>query len=265
MRESTDLRCQVLDEGLRSSPESLSTWLARPLCFLEGMKAPRQWLQDRPGSHGVLDMSACEFVYGIPMQLLVLVSKTSELIRRKRTFLRHFPNTVLPRPFSTMCDHLELEILEWPVERMVEDIRGLPIAHESRKLITHQTRAFHQATIIYFSRLVRSIHRRHLQPYVEKVMDNLEAVERIKHGANLATGCVSWPGFVAAAEALDSEVQSRYLQWLRSIQFYGLGSYDRAREVVLEVWEMERIGKGLAPDCDWPAVIDLKDVRLMLT
>ena len=262
MRESTDLRCANLEE-ISSSPQDLA-WLSKPLCFLDRIETSDNWLQDSIPRNDV-DMSAFEFVYGIPFQLLTLMSKTSELIRRKKTFNQNFPTSAMPQILSVMCDDLELEILDWPVDRVIGDLQNLPIEKESQNLIDHQTKAFHQAIIIYFSRLVRSVHRMHLQPYVENIIDSLEAVEIIKHEANLATGCILWSGFIGAAEAIDTKLQSRYLQWFRSTQFYGLGAYDTACEVVLEVWERRKAGKDQSSCSDWPDVIESKDIRLMLT
>ncbi|KAL4783778.1 fungal-specific transcription factor domain-containing protein [Aspergillus varians] len=264
MREATDLRCAALDASLDPSSEAMTAWLCRPLCFLDSINAPDVWLQDDSDPGSSVDYSACEFVYGIPLQLLVLASKSSQLIRRKRTFARHYPCSVAPAPFLTMCDDLELQVLKWPVDRMVGGIDKLPIAEELKGLITHQTRAFHQAVIIYFSRLVRGVHRRHLQPYAESIIDHLEAVERIKYEANLTTSCISWPGFVGAAEAMAEALRSRYLQWSRSVRFYDLGVYDKATKVILEVWERDKTDKGLAPVCDWPTITEAEDIRLML-
>jgi arginine metabolism regulation protein II len=259
MRETTNLQCAALDASLDPCSEAMTAWLCRPLCFLDSLNTPAVWLQES-GPGRSIDHSACEFVYGIPLQLLVLASKTSELIRRKRTFARHCPGLVAPALFLSMCDDLEHQVLKWPVDRMVGDIGKLPIAEESRSLITHQTRAFHQAVIIYFSRLVRGVHRRHLQPYAESIIDHLEAVERIKDEANLAASCISWPWFVGAAEAMAEELRERYLQWSRSLRFYDLGTYDKAIEVILEVWERDKT----TPVCDWPTVVEAKDMRLML-
>ncbi|OKL60992.1 hypothetical protein UA08_03643 [Talaromyces atroroseus] len=263
MREATDLQCAALDADLGPCSEATTAWLCRPLYFLDSLNVPDMWLQDS-GPGDSIDHSACEFVYGVPLELLVLASKTSELIRRKRTFARHHPGSVAPAPFLSMCDDLELQILKWPVDRMVENIAQLPIAEESQRLITHQTRAFLQAVIIYFSRLVRGVHRRHLQPYAESIIDHLETVERIKCEANLTTGCISWPWFVGAAETMTEDLRGRYLQWSRSIRFYKLGAYDKATLVISKVWERDKTDKGLAPVCDWPTILEAEDISLML-
>lgn len=266
MRESTDLRCVDLAETPGSPPSADSDYFSKRLFFLDlSDNAAEDWLAGGPivSTSNTVDMSACEFVYGIPFQLLAIMGKTSELIRRKRTFTKHFPASALPQILSAACDELETEILEWPVDRIITEVRNQPIAEESQHLIEHQTRAFHQALVIYFSHLVRSVHHRHLQPYVYNIIDHLEAVEVIKHGANLATGCILWPGFIGAAQAIDKNVQSRYLQWFRSTRFYGLGAYDKACEVVLEVWQRRKSAKNQG--CDWLNIVESNDVRLMLT
>ncbi len=270
MRESTDIRCKattrILDAPPDPSPQDL-IWLSEPLCFLDTFDTTEDWLRDGSRSSAELDLSACEFVYGVPFELLVIMCKTSTLIQRKKRFSRDYPTSIMPQVLNTMCDQLESEILDWPVDRVVSTMSTLPIPEESFRLIEHQTRAFHQATIIYFSRLVRSVHQKHLQPYAESIIGHLEAIEIIKYGADLSTGCILWPGFIGAAEAIGKQLRSRYLQWFRSIQFYGLAAYDKAQEIVLEVWE-----KRSSEECqkyqfngDWAAVIESKDVRLLLT
>lgn len=261
MRETMNLRCISLDiASLDSSSEDITAWLCRPLCFLDGLNAPATWLQES-GPASSIDYSACEFIYGIPLPLLVLASKTAELIRRKRSFARHHPGLIAPELFLAMCDDLEIQVLKWPVDRMLGDIDKLPIAESSKSLIEHQTRAFHQAVIIYFSRLVRGVHRRHLQPYAESIIDHLESAERIKDESNHKASCISWPWFIGAAEVLDEELRARYLQWSHSLRFYDLGAYEKAIEVIMEVWEHDT---GLTPVCDWPKVVEAKEIKLML-
>lgn len=264
MRESTDLRCEASDKDIDYGPSDDLPWLSEPLCFLDKMESSTELLQDSTSTGAIDDMSACEFVYGIPFQLLVLMNKTSELIRRRRRFSKQFPGAAMSRILSDMCESLEAEILDWPIDRIIAEIADFPIPQESRDLMEHQTKAFHQAIIIYFSQQVRSVHRKHLQPYVHNIINHLEAVEIIKHRANLSTGCILWPGFIGAAEALDAKAQSRYLQWFRSTRFYGLGAYDKACEIVLAVWERQKPEKGHVP-CDWSSVVESKDIRLMLT
>lgn len=137
----------------------------------------------------------------------------------------------MPQALTTMCDQLESEILDWPVGRAVSTMSTLPIAVESFRLIEYQNRELPQATIIY------STHQTHLQPYAESIIGHLEAIEIIKYGANLSRGCIRWPGFIGAAEASGKQLQSRYLQWFRSTQLYGLAAHDKAQEIDLEVWE----------------------------
>ncbi len=263
MRETTDLRCGELGSSVGLDPKAITTWLCRPLWFLDRLNMPEDWLQESDPRCSI-DDSACEFVYGIPLQLLILVSKASELIRRKRAFTRYYPGLVAPALFLSMCDNLELEILNWPVDRTVKEICELPISEVSQSLITHQTRAFHQAVIIYFSRLVRGVHRQLLQPYAASIIDHLEAITHIKQHSAVTTGSISWPGFIGAAESVDEQLRSRYLTWSRSIRFYNLGVYERANDVISEVWEREKADEGLAPGCSWAAIIEAKDIRLLL-
>ncbi|XXH01237.1 hypothetical protein Hte_007591 [Hypoxylon texense] len=263
MRESTDLRYNTGADVPVCSPSDLP-WLSKPLCFLEESDVTEDWVGDRSQADGDIDPSACVFIYGIPFDLLVLMSKTSNMIRRKLRFNQEYPNSAIPQVLSDLCDGLESEILNWPVDQTVKRIFELPIEEDFRSLMEHQTRAFHQAIIIYFSRLVRGIHRSHLQPYAENIINHLDAVEGIKFRADLATGCILWPAFIGATEATNQRLQSRYLQWFESVRYYGLGSYDKAHEVVLEVWERQRSGDSVASS-GWPAVVESKDIRLMLT
>jgi arginine metabolism regulation protein II len=263
MQESTDLSCKGLgSDAHQELPSQNQT--SPPLHFLEDSDTVGDWLQDQNESYHDIDLSACEFVYGVPLDLLVLLSKASVLIRGRKRFAREHPNSLLPKTLEAMCDELEGEILNWPVDQIVSKMSTLPTAKDSRDLMEHQTRAFHQAIIIYFSRLVRNMHPSHLQQYTLNIMYHLEEMEVVKYKANLITGCILWPGFLGAAEATSEKLQSRYVQWLKSRRIYGLASYDKAQEVVMEVWERRRSGSKQS-HADWFTVIEEKDIKLMLT
>jgi arginine metabolism regulation protein II len=160
-----------------------------------------------------------------------------------------------------MYANVELEVLKWPLNRVVGDI-GKLLNTKSQSLIKHQTHVFYQAVIIYFSRLVRSVHRRHLQPYAQRIIDHLEAVERIKNEAHFSTSFISWPWFGGAVVARAEGLRSCYLQWSKSILFYCLGTYEKATEVLLEGWDRDKTDKGLAPVCDWPTITEARSIRL---
>jgi hypothetical protein len=72
MRESTDLRCTELAETPGSPLSADAQYFAKPLFFLDSSDfSAEDWFESAPASdNNSVDMSACEFVYGIPFQLI---------------------------------------------------------------------------------------------------------------------------------------------------------------------------------------------------
>lgn len=116
----------------------------------------------------------------------------------------------------------------------------------------HAAQAFHAALIIFFYRDVRDINRFTLQHHVKTVKAHLLALEGRKIAQGVASASVLWPGFIAAAEALDHADFADLVAWMRGCaDRYGLRSFDRAADVAADVWAARQAekrlgGRGLA-------------------
>lgn len=182
------------------------------------------------------DSSSWELIYGLPQSLIMLVRKTSKLIgymHRGDAFINVIPDV---QRIVYMCDDLEDQILNFPIEEMVARFMGANLNNRNRIILQHHVRAFHNALIIYFSSRVRRMHLRYLQHYVKTVIDHLEKIEEIKSNAGIVAQPILWPVFTAASQALDPSTRSQYLHYLNRAEIHGVGVATRARRVLEEAW-----------------------------
>lgn len=182
------------------------------------------------------DSSSWELIYGLPQSLIMLVRKTSKLIgymHRGDAFINVIPDV---QRIVYMCDDLEDQILNFPIEEMVARFMGANLNNRNRIILQHHVRAFHNALIIYFSSRVRRMHLRYLQHYVKTVIDHLEKIEEIKSNAGIVAQPILWPVFTAASQALDPSTRSQYLHYLNRAEIHGVGVATRARRVLEQAW-----------------------------
>ncbi|OQV06873.1 Fungal specific transcription factor domain-containing protein [Cladophialophora immunda] len=228
------------------------------------LKEAESWLGLEQIHSSLDDMSSCEFVYGFPLDLLLLMGRTTELAQQVNLLRRKQWDLLLIPSLAEACDKLEAEVLDWPIDARLASLLRAPVGPETRAIVDHQTRAVHKALIIYFSRHIRLMHRQHLQPYVESVVTHMEAAEEIKDDAGIVAGPMTWPCFIAASEALTEPLQKRFLQWFDKARTYGVEAGSRGREVVVEVWNQRRQGASDVTS-DWRRVVEAKTAYLMLT
>lgn len=112
-----------------------------------------------------------------------------------------------------------------------------PSAETNATIITLMTRAFHQAVVIYFAQHVRLFAHYYMQPYIHKVIDSIEAIERIKAETEVLAAPLYWPAFIAASEAFDPDLQDRFRKWYEQVEAYGIGIGRTGFGVLSEVWE----------------------------
>ncbi|KAH7157955.1 fungal-specific transcription factor domain-containing protein [Dactylonectria estremocensis] len=212
-----------------------------------------------PGS----EMAAYECIYGIPQSLLLMLKEAIEVIDQVDHERAESGTVRISESLETLCDQLEKDILDWPLEerlkRCRETNKGI-----SAKIIYHQTRAFHNALIIYFSQNVRLLGHRYLRHYVETILDSIEAVERIKLETKTLAAPLFWPAFIGATEAFEPPHQDRFRTWYGGVDVYGIEAVRTGIQVVHEVWR-----RGPAPSSQamssWRAVILGTGDSLMLT
>jgi arginine metabolism regulation protein II len=209
------------------------------------------------------DRTACEFIYGVPQSLFVLMRKATAAIR-----LHLEPNHPNAPPdmsgsWTATCDAIEAEILHWPLESELSKKANL-FHGTHAELIRHQTLAFHHALVIFFAQHYRRLPGGYLRSNVEAIIASLEAIEELKLNAGALCGPIFWPAFIAASEALDQDLQRRFLKCFDNIQMYGLNSVTDARDLVVELWkDTEKNNRGHTSR--WRALAEAKRISLMLT
>ncbi|KAF7554152.1 hypothetical protein G7Z17_g3122 [Cylindrodendrum hubeiense] len=209
------------------------------------------------------EMAAYECIYGIPQSLLMMLKEAIEVIdevEHERAVTR---SVRISESLEVLCEDLEKEILDWPLEerlkRCRETNKGI-----SANIIYHQTRAFHNALIIYFSQNVRLLGHRYLRPYVEVILDSIEAIEKIKTETKILAAPLFWPAFIGATEAFESQHQDRFRQWYGNVDVYGIEAVRTGIQVVHEVWCQGSASNGQLMS-SWRTIVDRTGNSLMLT
>ncbi|KAF2454471.1 fungal-specific transcription factor domain-containing protein [Lineolata rhizophorae] len=267
---------------LRTIHESTRLWIQdeqscspglRQTCSIPGSVSPDSvsptptikdestWLE--MGRYSSSDMTTCEFIYGVPQNLLILLRRAAEVVRMVYRSRTQHDEASIPPYLAELCDEIEQEILDWSAETKLAPF-SKSCGEDSSKIIDHQTRAFHHALIIYFSQHIRRMHYRYLRPYVETVIESLEAIEEIKTDAQILAGPLFWPAFIAASEAFDDTLRQRFKAWFERTRMYGMEAARSGNEVTFELWKRPR-SLGSRSTSHWRAVAEEKQSSLMLT
>ncbi|KAI1626111.1 putative C6 transcription factor [Exophiala viscosa] len=210
------------------------------------------------------DMTSCDYVYGVPLSLLVLTRKAIRVVQAVARFRRRNPGLLFSASLSNKCDEVDEEILDWPIDHELSQCPTMARGDDASKIVYHQTHAFHDAVVLYFSQHVRLMHHRHLKPYVESVLHHLEEIEKIKDGSNVFAGTLFWPAFIAASEAFDPSLQARFTTWFERAKIYGLHSLWGGNSLVREVWNKNSSAKARVTS-QWRAIAEERQIELMLS
>ncbi|KAF4339914.1 component of the argr regulatory complex [Fusarium beomiforme] len=146
-------------------------------------------------------------IYGIPEPLAVLIYNSGQVVRALERARGDSDVPFIPESLMPICNRLEQEILDWPVESEAERCSKEGESPTSAAIMKHQIRAFHNALIIYFAQNVRGTAPQLLRPYVERVLESVKAAEGVKSEAQLLAGPCFWLTFIASSAALDSRLQ----------------------------------------------------------
>jgi arginine metabolism regulation protein II len=197
-------------------------------------------------------------IYGFPQQLLSFISRATCLANA-------MAGTTCPRDVSALeqqCRQLEAEICEWKAPEQVASNEDDPFSLLANQIMMpHLIDAMHSAIMIFFYRRVRHVHPVTLQHCVERTVSKLERFEAEKKTLCLANCGIVWPGFMAAAEALDEGLQDRARLLLRSCATEtGMRNFDLACDLVENVWRTRR---SLGLSVDWGRC--LSSTALVLT
>ncbi|RMJ07667.1 hypothetical protein CDV36_012738 [Fusarium kuroshium] len=235
--------------------------------FLESEDSPSSMMPMEISStitqEPVTEMAAYECIYGIPQSLLLLLKDAIEIIDMVDIERKKTDSATLSESLGSLCDKLENEILDWPLEERLawcqEANKGM-----SAEIIHHQTRAFHNALIIYFSQNVRLLGYRYLRQYVHTILDSIEAIEKIKAETKILAAPLFWPAFIGATEAFEPSLQERFKQWYNNVSVYGIEAVRTGIQVVHEVWR-----RGPATNkrvkSSWRSIVESNGDSLMLT
>ncbi|KAJ3544818.1 hypothetical protein NM208_g2846 [Fusarium decemcellulare] len=149
-------------------------------------------------------------VYEIPESFLVLLSQVIRLANETPGQ----STTLSWSEFSTRAKDLESCICQWNPRQTITDsdnLTGHSDADAGVVEIMHQ--ALQRALCIYFYRRIYDVDASVLQGHVRDVRDAL-----LKCAANATspvgfTAAFVWPGFIAACEALDLQLQNDFSAW----------------------------------------------------
>lgn len=215
------------------------------------------------GESTLLEMSAYECIYGIPQSLLILLKESIEVIDEVNYHRMNTEETSIPERLNQICDELEQKIMDWPLDerlhRYGESTNGI-----SATIIYHQTRAFLNALIIYFSQSVRLMSHRYLRQYVQAVLDSIEAIEQLKAETKILAAPLFWPAFMGATEAFEPRHQERFRLWYERVEVYGIEAVRTGIQVVHEVWRQGPT-TNRQMHSGWRNVVERTGDHLMLT
>ncbi|KAI1627856.1 fungal-specific transcription factor domain-containing protein [Exophiala viscosa] len=147
--------------------------------------------------------------------------------------------------------------------------------------------AFHYSTATFFRRAIcdgtadivpalggamnqELIERPSGQSLVSKALEHLENIDAL--AGDLAIANTLWPGFIAAAEAVDWKLRRRALMWFSRARRHGIGNITKAKALVQEIWR--RVDRLMSEDheqhlelgqVDWREVMHDMGMYIMLT
>jgi hypothetical protein len=202
-------------------------------------------------------------IYGIPESLAVLIYNSGQVIRaleRERNV--GVDVTFVPESLMFICNSLEEQILDWPVESEAERCSAVCDSPTSAAIMKHQIHAFHSALVIYFSQSIRCTAHQLLRPYVELVLENVMAAEAVKTTAQLIAGPCFWPTFIASSAALDISRQAGFIQLFEKMESYGFNTARSGHSIIREIWQKWQAERVYVP---WRTMIKERGITLMLT
>lgn len=262
IHHSTALRRRHGDSRLLPGSTNVDTSLS----FQTRSTEVLELLQDisPPSTDPSSRMTTYEYVYGVPRSLLSLMSQVTDTIHQVRSSRESTQDVSIPSDLIDLCDGVEKNILEWPIEAELQTHRQ-ENKEGSADIICETTRAFHAALIIYFAQHVRLLPYRYLQPYVQTVLDCIEGIERIKAETQVLAAPLYWPAFIAASEAFDEMLQERFKSWYAHVDFYGIAAVRTGISVLTEVWEGSGTTMADRFTSRWRAVAERRRSSLMLS
>jgi len=236
--------------------------------------------------------------FGISLNTMALLDKTIRLASRQKSMQLSSAKSVeteidsLERDLYSVIDDPSLLSVSQSPELGSSGAPSLPsvIANE---LTENHLWAFHYAVLLFFHRAIRrpnlgrtAGHRSQntitramdAQVIVERTFDHLENIDCLTRDPEMRPANTLWPGFVAACEAIDTNLRHRALIYFARAGSHGIGNISVAKRLVMDVWrrvdrQLFRSGNdtidltstgGLGP-IDWRVVMEEMGGNLMLT
>lgn len=204
-------------------------------------------------------------IYGFPLQLLSFISRSTYLANDRHQFHITSHEGKQTPELDTLITALENDICSWEVsdKDIFQDDEQVAIS-VSRVIMSSLTAAIHSAVMVFFYRRVRVINPLLLQSYVEKTIANLELFEQEMREFSLINCGIVWPGFIAAAEALEPDLQARAYQLLRrSAASSGMRNFDVAADFVRDLWQLRK--EKQVSSLTWVDLVRTKQTNMILT
>lgn len=174
-------------------------------------------------------------IYGVPESLMTLLSQTIFFANEKVRLAAVAQSD--PKISMAIAHHLkslEDTVLSWSLDtertNLGREVADLPFTY-------HMTNSIHSAIIIYFYRRIYNLNAKMLQDRVRKTLDHLEpCLEQSVNDSDFAM-TLAWPAFIAACEAMDSDLQERALKCLAITDCRDILLTSKpASELVMTVW-----------------------------
>jgi arginine metabolism regulation protein II len=185
-------------------------------------------------------------IYGIPESLMSLLSQVIRLANEQELLHRGGPtvDARIAGELKRRASLLEQYILSWeqsPRSKSVTVKGGQDTAIGQNQPASHfMVQAMHQALILFYYRRVPNISALILQDTVRKCLDFLTQYDTacLEESVAQSDSAILWPGFVAACEALDPELQTSLLDWLVATGHRtSLGPFSAAAGTAQCVWK----------------------------
>ncbi|KAI9034851.1 Zn(II)2Cys6 transcription factor [Aspergillus affinis] len=178
-----------------------------------------------------------EDIYGIPESLLALLSQVIRLANEQE--LLHRGPTVdvrVTEELKRRASALEQYILSW--EPPFTPLSARDDEGSENQATYFKAQAMHQALILFYYRRIPNISAWILQDTVRKCLDFLARSDNAHLGSATSDKTIIWPGFVAACEALEPDLQYKSLDWLITAgNRTSLGPFSAAAGTAQCVWK----------------------------
>ncbi|KAL4893151.1 hypothetical protein BDV59DRAFT_193326 [Aspergillus ambiguus] len=226
----------------RASRFRISQWSDTPDFSMTKVKPMQLGQQDLHLEHpGRWDLTMYPEIFGIPESLLNLISHVTRLGNERDLLINSRPGDPCPNPrdFLLRAKMLEKHICGWDSKL---DGQEFPA---SASMVT----AMQKALLIFFYRRFYDVEATVLQDQVNQVKELLQSTKASEQDAYMI-----WPGFIAACEAIQPDLQEYFRGWFGDcFRKTSLPSFQVALSIAESIWSSGRYGGG--PSLQWPDIV----------